>query len=257
MASDLAPPSAFTDTIPGTLISFNMVPVPPGSVTVRTPDGRKRVWVDAFRMGRTEVTWEAFDVFVYGLDEEGGETQAMPGGVDALSRPSEPYMLPGADFGHSGYPALAMTQKGAAQYARWLSVATGKKYRLPTRAEWTRACRAGTQGASNLGDYAWYAANSEDQTHPVASLDSNALDMYDLRGNVAEYVAAWSTEGDNPPVVRGGSYRDDAGDVGCTAYKQQTSAWNASDPQMPKSEWWLADAPFVGFRLVHDADSTG
>jgi hypothetical protein len=48
----------------------------------------------------------------------------------------------------------------------------------------------------------------------------------------------------------GGSYDSDAKEVHCGAKKTQTPDWNSTDPQNPKSKWWLSDGPFVGFRIV-------
>ena len=67
-----------------------------------------------------------------------------------------------------------------------------------------------------------------------------------MHGNASE----WCTGGDGEPVSLGGSYRDGPGGVGCAARQPPSKAWNASDPQLPKSVWWLADAGFVGFRVV-------
>ena len=234
-----------------------MVPVPAGSVTIGTPEGPQEVAVDSFWMSATEVPWDAYDVYVYGLDKKG---QGSEREVDAVSYPSKPYVLPGEDFGHQGYPALAMTRKAAEEFGRWLSAKTGKNYRLPTEAEWTHACRLGLAGeppaTDQLGDYAWYEANAEKKTHPVGSLSANRLGLHDMLGNVAEFVAGWSTAPDSPPVVRGGSFESDAAEVSCAARQQQTSAWNATDPQLPKSQWWLSDAPFIGFRLVREPETS-
>ena len=148
-----------------------------------------------------------------------------------------------------------MTYHAAEQYCHWLSAKTGKRYRLPTEAEWEYACRAGMSGRSSashppsdLSKYAWTWENADDKTHPVATREPNAWGLDDMLGNVAE----WCLGTDRKPVVRGGSYNDRAANVTCSARQLPTPAWDATDPQNPKSQWWLADAPFVGFRIVRE-----
>lgn len=236
----------YTERIAGTTVSLEMVPVPAGRVTLALTG--EEVAVGPFWIARTELLWDAYDVWVFGMDQ-GGQV-ASGKGEDALSRPSKPYLLPGQGFGHAGRPALAMTHLGAEQFARWLSEKTGKKYRLPTEAEWEFACRAGVAEPSGaaLAEHAWYWDNSEEKTHAPGTRRPNAFGVADMLGNVAEWVPG----ADGEPVIKGGSYDDDAEDVSCAARRKQTVAWNATDPQLPKSRWWLPDAPFVGFRLVRD-----
>lgn len=237
---------AYTETVSGTTVTFEMLPVPAGRVRPSVPEGSGEVAVGPLWMGRIEVPWELFDVWVYGMDE-GGQI-ATGKGEDAVSRPSKPYLLPGMHFGRQGRPALAMSFHAANKFAEWLSEKTGKKYRLPTEAEWEYACRANAEPPADLAEHAWFWDNADDKTHGGATRKPNAFGFADMLGNVAE----WVSTADGEPVIKGGAFTDDAEDVTCTARKKQTPAWNATDPQLPKSEWWLPDAPFVGFRLVRE-----
>jgi formylglycine-generating enzyme required for sulfatase activity len=240
-AAAAAPGKPFTETIPGTLVTFEMRPV-----SARPAAGDEPA-IKPFWIGKAEVAWDEFDVFVFRLDLT--EKQKAEG-VDAESRPSKPYGAPDRGFGHQGYPALGMTYHSAQQYCRWLSNQTGRKYRLPTEAEWRHACAAGkvaaADDAASLDKAAWYWDNAEDKTHPVATKAPNAWGVHDALGNVAE----WATAKGEQPVALGGSYDDEAADVSCAARKMQTEEWNVTDPQNPKSRWWLSDAPFIGFRVV-------
>lgn len=233
-----------------------MVYVPAGTIQVVDPKDhtqKREVRVGPFWIGKREVTWDEYDVWAFRLDLS---EQERVQGVDAVSRPSKPYGAPDRGFGHQGYPAISMTYYAAEQYCRWLSAKTGKKYRLPTEAEWEYACRAGvlkSDGSSSipvaeLEKIAWFRDNADNKTHPVGQKQPNAWGLYDMLGNAAE----WCTGLDGKPVVCGGSYKDSAEQVHPAARQTQTPAWNATDPQYPKSKWWLSDAPFVGFRIVLD-----
>jgi len=86
----------------------------------------------------------------------------------------------------------------AAAFCGKLSERTGRAFGLPTRAQWEYACRAGTRttyyfgnDTDKLGDYAWFVANSEDQTHRVALKKPNSAGLHDMYGNVLEWCADW------------------------------------------------------------------
>jgi formylglycine-generating enzyme required for sulfatase activity len=240
----------FTETIPGSLIAFEMVPIP---VSLKKPDAgatAAETPEKAFWISKHEVTWDAFDIFVFRLDLS--EKERTLDGRGAISRPSKPYGAPDRGFGHAGYPALGMTYHSAQMYCEWLSKKTGKKYRLPTEVEWQHAALGGSaqapaaMGVDELAKVAWYWDNAEDKTHPVGKKDANGFGVHDMLGNVAE----WATGRDGTPVAMGGSYDDEPKDVTIGSRKLPKPEWNATDPQNPKSKWWLSDAPFVGFRVV-------
>src|SRR5947209_6305302 len=116
-----------------------------------TGRGRAHRAVAPFWIGKTEVTWDEYDVWVYRLDV--AAAAAAPGGgdsADATARPSRPYGAPDRGFGHHGYPALAMTYTAAQGYCAWLSARTGRHYGLPTDAQWTRALEAGLGADTSL-----------------------------------------------------------------------------------------------------------
>jgi formylglycine-generating enzyme required for sulfatase activity len=235
-AHPLAGGRSYTDTIPGTLVTFDMIAVPGDP---------------PFYIGRTEVTWDEYDVFAYNLDEPGaGSRDTASRRFDATARPSRPYGAPDYGWGHQGYPAISIAAPAAAEYAAWLSARTGKRYRLATDAEWTRAATAGLAGVALtpalLDSLAWHAGNSGNRAHPVAAKRPDALGLVDMLGNAAE----WVTGNDGRPLTRGGSWADQPGTLGPETSARYSSAWQERDPQFPKSRWWLSDGPFVGFRLV-------
>lgn len=238
----------FVEKIAGTPVKFTMVPIPAGRVAVQGPDGvwnKSDVW--PVWIGATEVTWELYDLFVFGLDQ--GEQ--LPPGADAVTRPSKPYIAPDRGFGHEGFPAMSMSHKGATEFCRWLSARTGRRYRLPTEHEWKYAAAAGSAGAYTSGDeapleHAWFKENAAGTTHRAGTKKANSWGLFDVHGNVAE----WCDGVDGKPVARGGSYRDEPAALRLDSRMPPSPSWNATDPQIPKSVWWLADAPFVGFRVV-------
>src|SRR5437588_7643161 len=187
----LAQNAPYRDSIPGTLVRFEMMPVP----------GDRPFWI-----GKTEVTWDEYDIWAFRLDLTPRERSS---GVDATARPSRPYGAPDRGFGHHGYPALAMTYGAARAYCAWLSARTGRHYGLPTDAQWTRALGLGLSTDTSLSAerrdaLAWHAGNAAHQSHAVATKQADALGAYDLLGNVAE----WVTVPDGPPEIGRASCRE-------------------------------------------------
>jgi formylglycine-generating enzyme required for sulfatase activity len=222
-------PSRYRETLEGTLVSFEMVRVPGA-------DGIADLYV-----GTTEVTWDLYDVFALGLDQ----TAPQPVGIDAIGKPSNPYGAPDYGWGHAGYPVISVTRQAADAFTKWLSLKTGREYRLPTDAEWTHVARLAARGISPA-DIAWHAGNAGMVTHAVGRKSPDALGLFDLFGNAGEWVM---TSGETL-VIRGGTYRSGPDTIGPTARAEQDYSWNERDPQLPKSQWWLSDGPHVGFRVV-------
>jgi formylglycine-generating enzyme required for sulfatase activity len=280
----------YVETIPGSTVKFDMVAIPGGDFLMgsptteagRSPDEGPQhpVAIRPFWMGKTEVTWDEYDL--YWKKEEGAKKppKLSPAerSADAVSRPTPPYADETFGHGREGHPVLCITHHAAMEYCRWLSAKTGKTYRLPTEAEWEYACRAGTKTAyffgddpKQLGEYAWYSANAEDLTHPVGQKKPNPWGLCDMYGNVAEwcldhyrkdYYATFPadrvtlepvlvpTADRFGHVARGGSWADDAARLRSAARRGSDKTWIRRDPQRPQSIWWLTDADFVGFRVV-------
>jgi formylglycine-generating enzyme required for sulfatase activity len=239
-------PAPFTESISGTLVKFDMVGIPAGEITMPDPTksgSTKKIKVAALWVGKTEVTWDAYDVFVFRLDEPGGGAPAT--GQDALSRPSKPYGASDRGYGHKGYPAINLSSLGAQKFCEWLSKKTGKKYRLPTEAEYEYACRAGqpVPTGDQLEKYAWFW---QEKTQPVGTKLPNAWGLYDTLGNVGE----WCIDLSGKPVVCGSAFDDTGEKTTPTMRRYEDDSWHGNDPQDPKSKWWLSDGTFAGFRVV-------
>ena len=237
---------SYSETLPGSVVKVDMVAIPAGSLVI----AGKTVPVKAFWIASTETPWEAYDVFVNSGPPSPAYDQTRYG-ADAIARPSKSYIQPDLNWGHHGFPAINMSFLSATMFCRWLSDKTGKKYRLPTEAEWEYACRAGVRGPAKpvpaqLPRVAWFADNSGGRTHPIAKKLPNAWKLYDMMGNVGE----WATDLDGKPVLCGATIHDKADQVTFSKRARQTPAWQATDPQLPKSRWWLADGNFIGVRIL-------
>jgi len=285
---------SYVERIPGTDVQFEMIPIPGGTFTMGSPPNEAKrsddegpqheVTLRPFWMGKTEVTWDEYDLFAFGKEipkaAGSGDKDQQSGSesADAVTRPTPPYADPTFGLGRHRQPVICITHHAAMEYCRWLSGQTGKVYRLPTEAEWEYACRAGSRTSYSfggdskmLGDYAWYVDNSDGKPHAVGQKKPNAWGLYDMHGNVAEWCldhydktfyssfktstpalfpVLLPTERKYPHVVRGGSWDDDPPLLRSAARRSSEEDWSMLDPQQPKSIWWHTNATFVGFRIV-------
>jgi formylglycine-generating enzyme required for sulfatase activity/Tol biopolymer transport system component len=171
-------PPITTETFTNT-IGMEFVPIPPGEFEMGSPDeeGRDTDEVPvhhvaikkAFYMGRYEVTQNQWREIM-------GDN---------------PSSFTGDDL-----PVETVSWDGVQEFIKKLNEKEGTdKYRLPSEAEWEYACRAGTttrysfgDSESELGGYAWYDKNSDGKTHPVGQKKPNSWGLYDMHGNVWEWV---------------------------------------------------------------------
>jgi len=297
-------PKKYTETITtkdGAQLTLDMVLIPGGTFTMGTPAGeadreenegpQHKVKVDQFYLCSTEVTLELFMAyyqetgtakkdFLDVAEATKNDEAKNQDGTDTITGPTPVYgdMTMGYSKKH---PAIGMSWHNAMTVCRWLSQKTGKKYRLPTEAEWEYACRAGTTstfGAAadeeSLADYGWYFDNADMEPHAVGTKKPNAWGLYDMQGNVREWVhdfydpAAYKKAAEagtvtNPTgpadgkvhVARGGHYDAEAKELRCGARAFEEDWWRMNDPQIPKSKWWLPQMDFIGFRVACVAES--
>lgn len=285
----------YIQIIPGTPEVIEMALIPGGTFSMGSPKSEQGhfgdegpqhlVEVDPFWMGKFEITWDLYELFISrGIDKKRPATvsgKEVDIDVAAVSGATQPYTEMSFGMGVEGYPAICMTQLAAVKFCEWLSAMTGNFYRLPTEAEWEYACRAGTKTAYSFGDnpsnldiYAWHEGNSGGAYHKVGQKEPNPWGLYDMHGNVSEWTldqyvpTVYNTRKrktvDNPlqtptktypRVVRGGAWSDKPNRLRSAARRPSSKKWKKRDPQIPKSLWWHTDAPFVGFRVVRPLET--
>ena len=157
-------------------IGMEFVRIPAGSFMMGCSTGDTQCKPDENPRHRVQIS-RAFEIGKYEVTQAQwlATMQTNPSGNKGDTRPVETVSkLEAQDF-----------------IARLNAKNDGYKYRLPTEAEWEYAARAGTDAANSdpLDQVAWYAGNSEDETHPVGQKKPNAWGLYDMLGNVREWVS--------------------------------------------------------------------
>ena len=224
----------FTETVPGSPASIRMIAIPGGEFMMGSPENepfrdedegpQKKVKISPFFMGEYEVTWDQFWAF---YSETMSEGRTPPSkiyanntrkDIDAVSGPTPPFGAPDQGWGMGDRPAITMTHYSAETFCQWLTLKTGKKYRLPTEAEWEYAARGGTStpyffegnpkkfsnegfmknifkaDTTGINGFTIYANNSSNRSQEPAKVKANPFGLKNMLGNVMEYCSDWYAE---------------------------------------------------------------
>jgi len=213
----------FTENIPGTNVSFDMVALEGGTFNMGSPDDEplrkpdegplRKVTLSKFWIAKTEVTWDEYLAFFRATGSQGRtEGQVVVNkNADAISGATPPWGAPDQGWGKGSRPAITMSWYAANVYCKWLSKVTGRKYRLPTEAEWEYACRGGTEtpyffkgspkdftstgflkkifgpDTANIASSVVYTLNSSSKTKEPFSVKANPFGLKNMSGNVYEF----------------------------------------------------------------------
>jgi sulfatase modifying factor 1 len=222
---------SFTEQIPNSSVSFRMVAIPGGTFKMGSPIGEpfrredegpvKEVQISPFFMAEVEVTWDEYLAFYAQTAAEGRMTEKeglrtkVASEVDAISGATPPYGQPDQGWGMGQRPAISFSYHAAETYCKWLSLKTGKTYRLPTEAEWEYACKGGTttpyffpgdpgkfektglkarlskNDTAVINTFIIYKANSLSKTQTPDKVKPNPFGLKNMLGNVAEFCSDW------------------------------------------------------------------
>jgi len=212
----------FVEKLPGTSVSFKMIAIPGGQFKMGSPasepyrridEGPVRdVAVDSFWIAEIEVTWNEYLAFFNATGSQGRkEAIEVNEETDGITGATPPWGAPDQSWGKGTRPAITMTHHAAETYCRWLTQVTGRKYRLPTEAEWEYAARGGTntpyffEGSPKdyesdgflkkifgintdvISQYVIYHENSPYKTQTPESVTANQFGLKNMLGNVAEF----------------------------------------------------------------------
>ena len=279
----------FTEYIPGSGVSFEMVAIPGGTFNMgslldepfrnENEGPVKEVTINSMFMAKIEVSWAEYLTFFKQTGAEGKTTDTYlnldQGDVDAISGPTPPYGAPDQGWGQGKMPAMSMTHHAAEVYCQWLTEITGKKYRLPTEAEWEYAARGGTttpyffegdpkryvkRGIRNklfgvdttrINSYINYTENSMARSVPPDKVLENPFGLVNMLGNVAEFCSDWYST-DAYSQYPGGILTNPTGPVSGEehvirggSYLDDADHVRSASRDYTKSERWLMTDPQI------------
>ena len=252
-------------------VIMELVYVPGGTVTA--PDDRP-ISIAPFWMCKTEVRHVEYKVY----QEDWGETypgapkeeqRDKEGIYDCVTGPSpDAFVLSGlartdTNLDHRS-PMSVVNVRNAQTFTFWLSQRTGHIVRLPTEAEWLHAALGGRE---TLYPADWelevvHAPTQDDgyTLDHVGSRRANPYGIHDLLGNVGEWVlGGWSdtplaplrhAEHRYDGLLVGGCYADTIVPGPTWPRAKLIPGWQKTDPQVPKSSWFLSDGNHTGFRVI-------
>ena len=218
-----------------------MVVIPAGTFGMGEHRQRKVTVHKPFAIGRHEVTFDEYDLFAKGSGWE---------------------LPPDSGWGRDRRPVINVAWSDAQAYAAWLSKKTGKRYRLPTEVEWEYAARSRGKneiwaGTSEPGEVGIYAVFDMLKTDPVGSRKPNSIGLYDMSGNVFEWVQdCWHESYTGAPTDGASWLEANGGD--CSLRVMRGGSWNLSSVYLQASARNRLSAVgrvnYVGFRLAQDLD---
>ena len=214
------------------------------------------VTIKPFAIGQYEVTFEEYDHY---LESTTGIVPAQCSEPQPDARCSK--VPRDEEWGRARRPVINVSWEDAKAYAKWLSQATGKHYRLPTESEWEYAARSGGgdtvwAGTSDEKKLAGFAVYNAKRTEPVGGKRiANGFELYDMSGNVWEWVEDCWHETYSGAPADGSAWRE-AGSRDCGRRVLRGGSWYLTPEYLRVSSrnWNYADSRFniIGFRLVQD-----
>ena len=227
-----------------------------------------RVYVSEFFIGRFPVTNDEYARFVQATGYPAPVVRDLPlvtlGGRDALFRElAMPYVweLDQPPSGHGGHPVVLVRYDDALAYCQWLSETLTRPVRLPTEAEWEKAARAGTEGLrypwgndidASRGNFLTDPATKPQRgTRSTGTYPPNAYGLYDVCGNVWEWIADWYS----PEYYGFGDMRDPRGPQAGNMRIVRGGSWLNADVAMLRCAYRHKVPPdtysySIGFRIV-------